>query len=186
VLLLGGLLAVALGAFAYDHFVAAPGSEQAHAKVQLLIDQHLARPAATGQPLHSADVRRAIGFAPTYTQVEQGYTIEWYCWWGWTPGLNQWKRYVTVVYVGQEPRRLRSHFLNQAPTEESLPKDYLPSEIAEPLPVPGPLGLPGPGSTPSDKDKPAPGPPNESEKGNNPPQTDKLKPAAEEPISEAP
>jgi hypothetical protein len=181
-----GLLAAVVGAYAYDHFVAGPGSAQAHASVQQLIDEHLARPGGPDQSLHSADVRRSIGFAPTYTEVKRDYTIEWYCWWGWVPGLNTWKRYVTVVYVGHEPRRLRAHFLNEAPPEESLPKYYLPSEIAQPLPVPGPLGLPGPGSPPADQPKARPGEQGDSELKNNSPGTGKLNDPAGEPTTIAP
>jgi hypothetical protein len=149
-LMLLGILAAVSGGYAYDYFVAAPDSERAYLKLQALVDLRNAQPAKSGQPLRAADVQQVIGFAPTFTQVETDHTIQWYCWWGRIPGLNTWKRYVTVVYVGHEPRRYGSHYLNEAPPEESLPKNYLPTEIAHPLPTPGPLGLPGSGSPPDD------------------------------------
>ena len=183
--MLAGALAAVIAAYLYDRWVAAPGSEQAHASVQKLMDQHLARPGGPAQSLHSADVQRSIGFAPTFTQVEPNYTIEWYCWWGWMPGLNTYKRYITVVYIGREPRRLSAHFLNEAPPEESLPKYYLPSEVAEPLPVPGPLGLPGPGGPPEDA-KSKPGEQGDSGLKNKSGETGKLNEPTEEPIKAAP
>jgi hypothetical protein len=141
---LGGILAAVVAAYAYDRFVAAPGSERAYEAVQDLVEERNGQAAGTTPRLASADVQAAVGFAPTFTQVEQDYTIEWYCWWGWVPGLNTWKRFVTVVYVGNEPRRVGSHYINEVPPQESLPKHYLPKGIAQPLPTPGPLGMSGP------------------------------------------
>jgi len=184
VLILLTILAAAIGAYTYDYLVAQPGSERAYQDVQALVDERNSAAANRAKPATSSDVQKLIGFAPTFTQVEANHTIEWYCWWGWIPGLNTWKRYVTVVYVGHEPRHVNSHHLNEAPPEESLPKYYLPTGIAEPLPVPGPLGLGGPGGAAGDKGKQGESKPGETPSGENSGATGKLNDGAGQPTTD--
>lgn len=144
-LILAAILAIVVAALAYDYLVAAPGSEKAFDTLEALAAERESQGTASGGLLHSTDVQKAFGFAPTKTKVEQNYTVEWYCWWGNIPGINTWKRYVTVVYVGNEPRHYSTHFKNEPPPAEFLPTIEVyrgpPLEGAEP---PGPLSLSGP------------------------------------------
>jgi hypothetical protein len=123
-LILLALLLLVIGMWYYDYAYAGPGSEQGYEKLQTLITTRNEEAAAKGL-VRSEDVQASLGFAPTYTDKQKDYTVEYYCWWGPIPGLNTWKRYVTVLYVGNEPRRFHTHYKNERPHAEDLP-GYVP------------------------------------------------------------
>ncbi|MCI0359027.1 MAG: hypothetical protein L0211_11160 [Planctomycetaceae bacterium] len=125
-LVLLGILLLAVGAWYYDYSFAGPGSEQKYEAIQKMVDEKNAKGVKDGGVVTSDDVKAVVGFAPTYVQEEKDHTIEWYCWWGKIPGLSTWKRYITVVYVGQ-PRHFNTHHKNERPPQESLPNYVAPS-----------------------------------------------------------
>ncbi len=107
-LVLIGLLALAIGAWYYDYAFAGPGSDSKYEEVLKMADTKNAQGVDAGGVVMSKDVSDVIGFAPTFVEQGEHHTTEWYCWWGKIPVLSTWKRYITVVYVG-EPRRFSSH-----------------------------------------------------------------------------
>ncbi|MEX2175150.1 MAG: hypothetical protein WD872_12380 [Pirellulaceae bacterium] len=130
-----GLLAVVVGMYCYDYFVAEPESVQAHADIEALVIARNARGVGDNSDgensdlVRSKDMQKLLG-APTFTKEGEDYTIEYYCWWGQIPGLNTWKRYVTVLYEGEVPRRYESHYLNEAPPAQDMP-GYVPPPSPE-------------------------------------------------------
>jgi hypothetical protein len=141
-LVLVTVLGVVIGAYAYDYLVAAPGSEKAFEDLEALALSRESQATESGGLVHSADVQKVVGFAPTFTQKETNYTVEWYCWWGPIPGLSTWKRYLTVVYVGAEPRYYSTHHKNEPPPEEFLPKmEIFQGPTPTPVAPPKALGL---------------------------------------------
>lgn len=123
VLVLFGILVLAVGAWYYDHSVAGPASDQKYDAILKMVDEKNAKGVKDGGIVTSKDVVDVVGFGPTYVEQKADHTIEWYCWWGKIPGLSTWKRYITVVYVG-EPRRFNSHYKNEPPPQESLPSYF--------------------------------------------------------------
>jgi|GEM_PF-4746310 hypothetical protein len=148
VLVLLGILVLVVGAWYYDHSVAGPGSDQKYEAILKMADEKNAKGVKDGGVVTSKDVADVVGFGPTYVEQKADHTIEWYCWWGKIPGLSTWKRYITVVYVG-EPRRFNSHYKNEPPPQEALPGYVAPptgdvagSETAPPENLPGARGGP--------------------------------------------
>jgi hypothetical protein len=115
------LLLVVVGTFAYDRMVAEPSSEAAYVKLEDFVTAQNAKGVKEATLVRSEDVQAAIGQAPTFTEKKPDYTVEYYCWFGQVPVLNTWKRYLAVVYVGDEPRRYDAHYKNQRPPADSLP-----------------------------------------------------------------
>jgi hypothetical protein len=113
-----GLLLLAVGGLAYDFFVAGPQSEKAYEEILKMYDTKNEKSISDGGIVKSDDVKQIVGFAPTYTQREKDYTVEWYCWWGKIPVLTTWKRYITVVYGPSGT--FVSHHKNEPPAAESL------------------------------------------------------------------
>ena len=143
----------------------------------------------------SEDVVATIGFAPTYVEQGKWHTTEWYCWWGKIPVLSTWKRYITVVYVG-EPRRFSSHYLNEAPPEEALPgtlkvQSHDAGGTSGGEPATGEGGDKGPSDptkvevTPIEGGKPAEDKPAETKPADDKPAAEE-KPAAEKPAEDKP
>ena len=124
-LILLALLALVIGMWYYDYAYAGPGSDKGHSDVQAMVEERNAKSATESDLVRSKDVQEVLKFGPTFTKSEKDHTVEYYCWWGPIPGLNTWKRYVTVLYVGNEPRRFQSVYLNQPPPAEDLP-GYVP------------------------------------------------------------
>jgi hypothetical protein len=115
-----GILALVIGLWYYDFSVAGPGSESKYDEIEKMAATKNAMGVKEGGTVTSADVSQVVGFPPTYVEQGEYHTTEWYCWWGKIPGLATWKRYITVVYVG-EPRRFSSHYKNEAPPLEAIP-----------------------------------------------------------------
>jgi hypothetical protein len=143
-LVLLGILVVALGALAYDHFVAKPGVEEAYNKIERLIVQQNESSAVDSMRLTSAAIQKEIGKAPTKVIKEDDYTVEYYCWWGPVPFLNTYRQYITVVFVGDDPRRLNSHHMNEYPPAELLSPAFWEIPAGEDPPLDGPSPMPGP------------------------------------------
>jgi hypothetical protein len=185
-LLLIGILAIVTGAWFYDFTVAGPGSEAKYDEIKKMADEKNAMGVKEGGVVMSKDVAGVAGFPPTFVEEGKDYTIEWYCWWGKIPVLSTWKRYITVVYVG-EPRRYSAHYKNEAPPQEALPGavQVEPSttpdaggQVVAP-PAGGPSGAPAP-----PLDEPAP-----AQDATKPAEGDKradAKPAEEKPAEEKP
>jgi hypothetical protein len=128
------ILAIAIGAFCYDYFVAKPGVEKANFELELAAtknnemgidlkaDPETQRKQALESIFDEKDVQDVLKMKPTDVERGQGYTIETYRWWGNVPVLNR-RHYMTVVYYGGENQKLRysTHFVNQRPPAESLP-----------------------------------------------------------------
>jgi hypothetical protein len=163
-LVLVGLLSIVIGAWAYDYWVAGPGSEATYQKIQVMVDEMNAKGVRDGGVVRSEDVQKTVGFAPTWVEKKPDYVVEWYCWWGKIPVLSTWKRYITVVYVG-EPPHFNTHHQNEPPPAEALPGylDSLPMpkvtpEQASHIGGMAPGGGGGPGMAPPPDGAPPKGP----------------------------
>ncbi len=198
-LILLGLLAVAIGMWWYDYKVAGPGSEKAYVDIEALVKQRNEQGVSGGKKadlVRSEDIQTLLKMKPTKTYVKPDHTIEYYCWWGPIPGLNTYKRYITVVYVGDEPRRFSTHHKNEVPPQESLPGYVPPSEdlgkvFLPPAGTPSGEGGKGKGSEGADSpttETPAEGdaakPDDKSTEGAKPVESESLKPDSEKPAAE--
>ena len=119
------LLGIMVGWYAYDFFVAKPQTLAAEKAIQDLADERNKQgiKAENGESLGdgrvtSADIQKAIGRAPYSTKVEKNYTVETY-WWYSMPHRN----YITVLYVGNDPRRYNTHYRDSQPHPDDLPTD---------------------------------------------------------------
>ena len=122
-----GLLAIVVGAYGYDFFVAKPACEAADKKIQEFVDARnkLGVKDKDGALVTSADIQKELGMQPTYVEKhdDEQYTVEYYCWWGKMPMLSRRRHFISVVYVGpNEPRRVSSHHREEPPAE-ALPID---------------------------------------------------------------
>jgi hypothetical protein len=122
-----GLLAIVVGAYGYDYFVAKPACEAADKKIQEFVDARnkLGVKDKDGALVTSADIQKELGMQPTYVDRhdDEEYTVEYYCWWGKMPMLSRRRHFISVVYVGpNEPRRVSSHHREEPPAE-ALPID---------------------------------------------------------------
>ena len=120
-----GLLAVVVGAYGYDYFVAKPGCEAADKKIQEFVDARNKLGVKDGALVTSDDIQKELGMQPTYVDRhdDKQYTVEYYCWWGKMPMLSKRRHFISVVYVGpKEPRRVSSHH-REEPPPEALPVD---------------------------------------------------------------
>jgi len=129
-----GLLVVLIGWYSYDYFVAKPSTMAADTAIQKLADERNKQgiKAEDGTKLGdgrvvSADIQKLLGRAPSSTKQEKEYTVETY-WWYSMPHRN----YLSVLYVGNEPRRYNAHYLNSLPPTEDLPGDFQMPARAEP------------------------------------------------------
>ncbi len=148
-IILIALLVGVVGMFVYDRRVAEPESEAAYDKLMEYVADQNAKGVADAKMVQSADVQAALGMAPTFVETKDKYTVEYYCWFGKVPVLNTWKRYLSVVYVG-EPRRYDAHYKNQRPPADSLP-DHVPAVTEGEGEVPEvDMGAEGPGGPPPD------------------------------------
>jgi len=122
-----GLLAIVVGAYGYDFFVAKPACEAADKKIQEFVDARnkMGVKDKDGALVTSADIQKELGMQPTYVEKhdDDQYTVEYYCWWGKMPMLSRRRHFISVVYVGpNEPRRVSSHHREEPPAE-ALPID---------------------------------------------------------------
>lgn len=124
------LLAIAVGALGYDYLVAKPAVDKAYKDIQALVDQRNQAGVGKADLVRSKDIQELLGGKPTIVEdhPKEGYTLEWYCWWGPVPFLNTYRQYIVVVYVGDEPRRFSTHHQNEKPTSENLPLAVPPAE----------------------------------------------------------
>lgn len=127
-----GLLAVMLAWYAYDHFIAKPQTVTANDAIQKLADERnkqgitTAEGAKNGEGrVTSADIQKVVGRAPYSVKTDKEYTIETY-WWYSMPHRN----YVSVLYVGKEPRRYNTHYINLMPPTEDLPTAIVPPQAS--------------------------------------------------------
>lgn len=129
------VLAIAIAALGFDYFIAQPGAIAGHAKLEKLNAHQIEQNAKKSERLTSEVVQRELGRAPTWVQEGPFYTVEYYCWWGQVPVFTYQgdrRHYVSAVYVGDEPRRLYAHYLNEPPPTEDLPgvlPDYSPEAL---------------------------------------------------------
>lgn len=124
-LVLLGVLVAVIGAYAYDYFVAAPGVQAADTKIQEFVDARNKLGVKEGALVTPADIQKELNMKPTVVENhdKQQYTIEYYCWWDHVPLINMRRHFISVVYVGPEPRRFSSHH-REKPPAEALPIDY--------------------------------------------------------------
>jgi hypothetical protein len=118
-----GLLAVVIGAYAYDFLVAMPGAKAGNDTIQAFVDEQNKLGVKEGSTVTPADIQQKLGMKPTKRIVNEkdDYEIEYYCWWGHVPVFNTRRHFISVVYLGKEPRRFSSHYLNEPPPDEALP-----------------------------------------------------------------
>jgi len=117
-----GILALAIGALAYDYQVAGPGCEAAEKKIEKFVDERNKLGVKEGSLVTAEDIRKEIGKQPTKVENddEHKYTVEYYSWWG-VPVLNLRRHYIAVVYTGDQPRHFSSYHRNSQPPSEALP-----------------------------------------------------------------
>lgn len=159
------LLALAIGAYAYDYFVAKPGCDEANKKLHEFVEQHNKKGVQEAALVTMADVQKALGRAPTMVveQDDKGATLEYYCWWGNVPLLNRRRHFIAVVYVGNKPRHYSSHYQEEPPADAyPIPSKQSADEIAGSSS--GAEGAPAEGEAkPKGSDKPSDGEKKEGE-----------------------
>src|SRR5438067_10641789 len=141
-MILLGLLALAIGAYAYDYFVALPGCKAADEKIQSFVDAQNKKGIQAGNLVTDADVHKELGMQPTDVEKHEadGYMVEYYRWWGHVPLLNQRRHFISVVYIGPQHRFSSHHREN--PPEEALPTaDKPPPPDDGPPPTPQAAGI---------------------------------------------
>lgn len=140
-----GLLAVAIGALAFDFAMAKPTNDAADEKIHKYVDESNRQSVKSGTRVTSAEIQKLLGTKPTWTEnhPEHNYDVEYYCQWGQVPLLNLRRHYLTVVYVGDEPRHYTSHYKNELPPIEALPiQQTTPETTDEVIPPPTSSGEP--------------------------------------------
>jgi hypothetical protein len=133
------LLAVAIGALAYDYFSAGPGIEADDKKLEAFVDELNRKGAADSKRITPEEIHKILGRQPTWVDEnpDEHYEVEYYCNWGVVPMLNMRRHYIAVVYVGDEPRRYNSHHKNERPPLEALPIQHKASDEGdETVPAP--------------------------------------------------
>jgi len=131
------LLALVIGAYAYDFMVAKPGVEAAEKKIDAFVESRNRLGVKDAALVTAADIQKEIGMKPTWVEKhpEDNYEIEYYCWWGPVPMLNMRRHFISIVYVGGEPRHFSSQHRNEKPPREALPiPEEQPPVADEPLP----------------------------------------------------
>lgn len=118
-----GLLGLVIGAYAYDYGVARPAVDAAEKKVNDFVDARNRLGVKEGSPVTPDDIHKELGIRPTFVEEHAAdhYEIEYYCWWGHVPLLNLRRHYLSLVYIGDKPRRFSSHHKNEVPPHEALP-----------------------------------------------------------------
>jgi hypothetical protein len=154
-----GLLGLAIGAFVYDYAGARPGVDAAEKKIGEFVDARNRMSVKDGGRVTPDDIHKELGMQPTWVDKHDAdqYEVEYYCWWGPVPVFNMRRHYISIVYIGDEPRRFSSHYKNEVPPREALP-------ILDPQPDPDPsaaLDTPvaegaGPGSSTAKDSEAAP------------------------------
>ena len=117
-----GLLGLVIGAYGYDFFMARPDCEAADTTIQEFVDAQNKMGVKDASSVTPDAIHKVLGMQPTWREVhdDKDYEVEYYCWWGHVPVLNTRRHFITVVYVGKEPRRFSSHH-REVPPEEALP-----------------------------------------------------------------
>jgi hypothetical protein len=126
-LVLLGILAMVVGAYAYDYLVARPECKKAHDKVQDFVDARNKLGVKESALVTPEEIHKELGMQPTLVEKhpDKQYEVEYYCWWGKVPYLNKRRHFISIVYVGDEPRRFSSHH-QEMPPAESLPMSSEP------------------------------------------------------------
>lgn len=137
--ILWGLLALVVGAYAYDYFVAQPAAIAAEEKLREFVDERNKQSVKVSGMVTPKDVHETLGMTPTFVEKHDDlqYLVEYYCWWGSVPYLNTRRQFLWIVYVGTEPdMKLSSLGRNTPPSPESLPIE--PPSLADDKPLPTP------------------------------------------------
>jgi len=133
------LLAVAIGALAYDYMSAGPGIEADDKKLEKYVDDLNRKGVADSKRITPDEIHKILGRQPTWVDKhpDEFYEVEYYCNWGMVPVLNMRRHFIAVVYVGDEPRRYNSHHKNERPPLEALPIQHAaPAEGEDSVPAP--------------------------------------------------
>jgi len=118
-----GLLGLVIAAYGYDYGVARPAVDAAEKKVNDFVDASNRLGVKEGTSVTPDAIHKELGMNPTFVEKHPNdhYEVEYYCWWGHVPVLNLRRHFLSLVYVGDEPRRFSSHHKNEAPPREALP-----------------------------------------------------------------
>jgi len=116
-----GILAIVLGALAYDQIVAKPKCEAADKALEEFVQETNAKPVTDGGIVDREQVQKHFGWGPTWVKDndQDGYTIEYYCWWGYMPYLSRQRHFIAVLYKGKS-RRYAAHYRAE-PEKGDLP-----------------------------------------------------------------
>jgi hypothetical protein len=130
-----GLLVLAIGAFVYDYAGARPGVDAAEKKIGEFVDARNRMSVKDGARVTPDDIHKELGMQPTWVDKhdKDQYEVEYYCWWGQVPFFNMRRHYISIVYIGDEPRRFSSHYKNEVPPREALP--YMQEEARRALKI---------------------------------------------------
>jgi hypothetical protein len=144
-LVLLGLLAIVIGAYAYDYFVARPGVEAVDKRIQDFVDTRNKMDVRQGSVVTPDDLHKELKMQPTFVQKhdDHNYKVEYYCWWGQVPYLNTRRHFISVVYYGNNPGRFSSHH-REHPPAEALPINETPTDDPGALPEPRAADAPPP------------------------------------------
>jgi hypothetical protein len=90
--------------------------------------------------LTKSDIQDTIGFAPTYSEVQNDQLVEYYRWWGPIP-LK--RRYIVVFYDDQEGTKYQKYEVaNDGGDEPTQPTDDVAVPPADPNQPTGPTAVP--------------------------------------------
>jgi hypothetical protein len=126
-LVLLGILGLVCGAYAYDYLVARPDCKKTFDKIDAFVDARNKMGVKESALVTPEEIHKELGMQPTFVEKhpKEQYEVEYYCWWGKVPLLNLRRHFISIVYVGDEPRRFSSHH-QELPPAEALPMSNEP------------------------------------------------------------
>lgn len=118
-----GLLGLMIAAYGYDFFVAKPAAKAANDKIEAYVDKQNKLGVKDAAAITPESIHDLLGMQPTSREVhaDKDYEVEYYCWWGQVPLLSKKRHFISIVYLGKEPRRFSSNYINELPPAEALP-----------------------------------------------------------------
>ena len=117
------MLVLVTAAWIYDYAVARPNVNAVYGKIGEFLDARNRIGVKEGALVTAADIHKELRMEPTWVDKHAlyQYEVEYYCWWGHIPVINLRRHYLSLVYIGDEPRRFSSHHKNEVPPHEALP-----------------------------------------------------------------
>jgi hypothetical protein len=185
-----GLLAVMIGALAYDRLYAGPGKDAAKDRIDQAVEAKVFKGVEDGADIKNKsqmlptdkDIREAIGFDPKWSKKDGDYTLQCFHWWGPIP-LN--RNYLVVRFRGTEPLLFVDYADGETPKDKEPTSEGSAATVDPMSMTPGAgMGAPGKGEGKAGKGK-AKGDDGEAKEAADAPSADAA-PKADAPPGDAP